>query len=233
MPWLTIGLATLFGVLLLAVVTALIFDANFRRAVLTGEGETKLLGIFTARGTTFLVICGMFVFGAIYPLTKLDEANLADQLEALSAESSTCRQSLEMKSQQCEQKVDTLAGELNDTQTRLEKLVDQADETARLFGCYAFTHSGKFPSIWRHAHRLKFFRDEPGRKPTVEILEELYDTTVSTTESSVSIMTYEYFLAHQIYTGQIVAYVKTSKKVAAVSEHRAFVCEVARQSIGT
>lgn len=58
------------GLLLILVVGGLIFNAGFRKDLVASEGKASLFGIISVEGVMVLVLCALFVFGMIYPITK-------------------------------------------------------------------------------------------------------------------------------------------------------------------
>ena len=53
-------------VLLFIIVIAFIFDRRFRKDVIAGKGEVKFLGLLSAKGVIIVVLCTLFLGGAIY-----------------------------------------------------------------------------------------------------------------------------------------------------------------------
>ena len=50
----------------LVLVGAIVFSEKFRRDILGGEGEARLFGILTVKGTAVLVLCGLFLGGLLW-----------------------------------------------------------------------------------------------------------------------------------------------------------------------
>ena len=64
----------LLGFLLAAIVGAMIFSTKFRKDLLGGEGEARILGILSIKGAAVVVLCGLFVGGLLYSVPKAQEA---------------------------------------------------------------------------------------------------------------------------------------------------------------
>lgn len=80
----------LFGLLLAAIIIALIFRQDFRDAVLGGNGEATVFGLITVRGVAVVLLCALFVGGLLATLTHLaQQSGLSAQLERLTAEHQT------------------------------------------------------------------------------------------------------------------------------------------------
>jgi hypothetical protein len=66
-------IAILFAFLLAALVAALIFRRDFRDAVLGGPGEATILKFLTVKGAAIVLLCGLFIGGILFALTKLPD----------------------------------------------------------------------------------------------------------------------------------------------------------------
>jgi hypothetical protein len=64
-------IAVFFALLLAALVAALIVSRDFRRAVLGGPGEATILNLITVKGVVIVLLCGLFIGGLLFALTKL------------------------------------------------------------------------------------------------------------------------------------------------------------------
>ena len=97
-------ISAICGFLLILVVSGLIFNRGFRKDLTASEGEASFLNIISIKGVLVLILCGLFVFGMIYPITKdapsgIDPSKLEDakqqiktlklSTEKLTAETST------------------------------------------------------------------------------------------------------------------------------------------------
>ena len=65
----------LCGLLLLALIGALIFSQTFRNDVLAGEGEASVLGVLSVKGVAIVLLCGLFLGGLLYPLRFVPDNN--------------------------------------------------------------------------------------------------------------------------------------------------------------
>ena len=65
-------IVALFGVLLMALVLALIFSGDFRSAVLGGTpGEASIGGIITVKGVAIVLLCALFIGAIMLALEKV------------------------------------------------------------------------------------------------------------------------------------------------------------------
>jgi hypothetical protein len=64
-------IAVFFALLLAALVAALIVSRDFRTAVLGGPGEATILNLITVKGVVIVLLCGLFIGGLLFALTKL------------------------------------------------------------------------------------------------------------------------------------------------------------------
>lgn len=69
-----IFVSVICGAISVALVLALIFSGPFRDAVLGGEGEARVIGLFTVKGVAIVLLCAIFLAGMLYPLYKPESA---------------------------------------------------------------------------------------------------------------------------------------------------------------
>ena len=72
------------GLLLIALVSALIFNQSFRNDVLGGEGEATVLGILSVKGVAIVLLCGLFLAGLLYPLQFINSPNIREDYSNVS-----------------------------------------------------------------------------------------------------------------------------------------------------
>jgi hypothetical protein len=70
--------AIFFAFLILALVIALIFRRDFRDDMLGGSGEAIFFKIFTVKGATILVLCGIFIGAILFCLNKIEHTDLTE-----------------------------------------------------------------------------------------------------------------------------------------------------------
>lgn len=68
-------IAIFFALLLAALVGALILRRDFRDAVLGGPGEATILKFLTVKGAAIVLLCGLFIGGILFALTKLPQSS--------------------------------------------------------------------------------------------------------------------------------------------------------------
>lgn len=71
-PYLVSGLC---GVLLAALVLALIMNPGFRRDLVAGQGKASLFGVVSVEGVIIVILAGMFLAGLLSPAWRVDSAN--------------------------------------------------------------------------------------------------------------------------------------------------------------
>lgn len=62
-----LAVSGLCGLLLFAVVAALIFKPDFRADLVAGQGKASLFGVLSVEGVVIVILCGMFLTGLLYP----------------------------------------------------------------------------------------------------------------------------------------------------------------------
>ncbi len=74
MTWWPVLVSGLCGVLLAALVLALILNPEFRRDLAAGQGKASVLGVVSVEGVIIVILAGMFLIGLLYPVWRLDGA---------------------------------------------------------------------------------------------------------------------------------------------------------------
>jgi len=67
--------------LLVAITLALIFSEKFRKDVIGGDNDAKILGLISVKGAVIIVLSALFLGGAIYPLKYVDAAFVEPEVE--------------------------------------------------------------------------------------------------------------------------------------------------------
>ena len=71
--YIPILISVVCAVAILALISAMIFNATFRDAMLGGSGDVKVAGILTVQGVAIVLLCALFLAGLVYPLSKTSD----------------------------------------------------------------------------------------------------------------------------------------------------------------
>lgn len=88
--WWPVLVSALCGLLLAALVLALIMNAEFRRDLAAGQGKASVFGVISVEGVIIVILAGMFLGGLLYPVWRYDNnagknGNDAAEVAALKA----------------------------------------------------------------------------------------------------------------------------------------------------
>lgn len=72
MTWWPVLVSALCGVLLAALVLALIMNPEFRRDLAAGQGKASVFGVISVEGVIIVILAGMFLAGLLYPVWRFD-----------------------------------------------------------------------------------------------------------------------------------------------------------------
>jgi hypothetical protein len=73
--WWPVMVSALCGLLLAALVLALILNPEFRRDLAAGQGKASIFGVISVEGVIIVILAGMFLGGLLYPVWRFDGAN--------------------------------------------------------------------------------------------------------------------------------------------------------------